>query len=110
MVEVGTVSVLDGRWRGEVCLKRDVFSTIERGYFRTQDGEVEAVLRRIDGVPWWSKPLAYLLFRQERRASGVPPCSRLGHGFCSPNAACWCGAGSPACRCTSPSRTATSAI
>jgi hypothetical protein len=70
MVEVGTVSVLGGRWRGEVVLKRDVFSTIERGYFRTQDGEVEAVLRRIDGVPWWSKPLAYLLFRQERRALG----------------------------------------
>jgi acyl-CoA synthetase (AMP-forming)/AMP-acid ligase II len=70
MVEVGTVSVLDGRWRGEVVLKRDVFSTIERGYFRTDDGEVEAVLRRIDGVPWWSKPLAYLLFRQERRALG----------------------------------------
>jgi hypothetical protein len=64
------VSVLDGRWRGEVVLKRDVFSTIERGYFRTDDGEVEAVLRRIDGVPWWSKPLAYLLFRQERRALG----------------------------------------
>jgi acyl-CoA synthetase (AMP-forming)/AMP-acid ligase II len=70
MVEVGTVSVLGGRWRGEVVLKRDVFSTIERGYFRTDDGEVEAVLRRIDGVPWWSKPLAYLLFRQERRALG----------------------------------------
>ena len=64
------MSVLDGRWRGEVVLKRDVFSTIERGYFRTDDGEVEAVLRRIDGVPWWSKPLAYLLFRQERRALG----------------------------------------
>ena len=64
------MSVLGGRWRGEVVLKRDVFSTIERGYFRTQDGEVEAVLRRIDGVPWWSKPLAYLLFRQERRALG----------------------------------------
>jgi hypothetical protein len=51
MVEAGTVSVLDGRWRGDVVLKRDVFSTIERGYFRTDDGEVEAVLRRIDEVP-----------------------------------------------------------
>ena len=64
------MGVLDGRWRGEVVLKRDVFSTIERGHFRTDNGEVEAVLRRIDGVPWWSKPLAYLLFRQERRALG----------------------------------------
>jgi hypothetical protein len=26
------------------------------------------VLRRIDGVPWWSKALAHLLFRRERRA------------------------------------------
>ena len=68
MVEAGAVSVLDGRWRGEVVLKRDVFSTIERGYFRTEDGEVEAVLRRIDEVPWWSKALAHLLFRRERRA------------------------------------------
>jgi hypothetical protein len=68
MVEAGTVSVLDGRWRGEVVLKRDVFSTIERGHFRSENGEVEAVLRRVDGVPWWSKTLAHILFRQERRA------------------------------------------
>jgi predicted Ser/Thr protein kinase len=62
--------MLDGRWRGEVVLKRDVFSTIERGYFRTENGEVEAVLRRIDEVPWWSNVLAHILFRQERRALG----------------------------------------
>jgi acyl-CoA synthetase (AMP-forming)/AMP-acid ligase II len=68
MAEAGVVSVLNGRWRGEVVLKRDVFSTIERGYFRAETGDVEAVLRRIDGVPWWSKPLAHLLFRRERRA------------------------------------------
>jgi hypothetical protein len=68
MAEAGAVSALNGRWRGEVVLKRDVFSTIERGYFRTQDGEVEAVLRRIDEVPWWSSSLAHLLFRRERRA------------------------------------------
>jgi acyl-CoA synthetase (AMP-forming)/AMP-acid ligase II len=68
MAEAGAVSVLNGRWRGEVVLKRDVFSTIERGYFRVEAGDVEAVLRRIDGVPWWSKPLAHLLFRRERRA------------------------------------------
>jgi hypothetical protein len=68
MVEAGAVSVLDGRWRGDVVLKRDVFSTIERGHFRTEKGEVEAVLRRVDGVPWWSTVLAHILFRQERRA------------------------------------------
>ena len=68
MSEAGAVSVLNGRWRGEVVLKRDVFSTIERGFFRTETGEVEAVLRRIDGVPWWSRTLAHLLFRRECRA------------------------------------------
>ena len=62
---------LAGRWRGGVVLKRDVFSTIERGRFRTEDGEVEAVVRRLDGVPWWSRGLAYLLFRRERRALAV---------------------------------------
>jgi AMP-binding enzyme C-terminal domain len=59
---------LAGRWRGGVVLKRDIFSAIERGRFRGDAGEVEAVLRRLDGVPWWSRPLAYLLFRRERRA------------------------------------------
>ncbi len=68
MVEAGHSNTLDGRWRGEVVLKRDVFSTIERGHFSSEDGDVEAVLRRIDGVPWWSKALAHLLFRRERRA------------------------------------------
>ncbi|MGD0023674.1 MAG: serine/threonine protein kinase [Xanthobacteraceae bacterium] len=62
---------LAGRWRGGVVLKRDVFSAIERGRFRTADGEIEAVLRRLDGVPWWSRALAYLLFRRERRALAV---------------------------------------
>ena len=49
-------------------LKRDVFSTVERGKFSTGGEEVEAVLRRLDQVPWWSKPLALVLFRRERRA------------------------------------------
>ena len=62
---------LAGRWRGEVVLKRDVFSAIERGRFRTATGEVDAVLRRIDGVPWWSRGLAHLLFRRERRLLAI---------------------------------------
>ena len=59
---------LCGRWRSGVVLKRDVFSTVERGRFRTDGGEVDAVLRRLDQVPWWSRGLAVLLFRRERRA------------------------------------------
>jgi hypothetical protein len=56
------------RWRSQVVLKRDVFSTVERGCFSTPAGEAEAVLRRIDAVPWWSRPLARLLFANERKA------------------------------------------
>jgi hypothetical protein len=62
---------LGGRWRSGVVLKRDVFSTIERGHFRTDAGEVEAVLRRIDQVPVWAWGLALALFRRERRALAV---------------------------------------
>jgi len=59
---------LAGRWISGTVLKRDVFSTIERGRYRTDRGEVDAVLRRLDEVPWWSRPLAYELFRRERKA------------------------------------------
>jgi len=60
-----------GRWRGTVVLKRDMFSTVERGRFLTAEGDTEAVLRRIDGVPWWSRPLAAHLFTRERRMLAV---------------------------------------
>ena len=43
---------LGGRWQSGVVLKRDVFSTVERGRFQADDGEVDAVLRRLDQVPW----------------------------------------------------------
>jgi len=59
---------LAGRWQSDVVLKRDLFSTVERGRFKTPNGDVEAVLRRIDEVPWWSRPLARLLFAHERNA------------------------------------------
>ncbi|MCL2716341.1 MAG: serine/threonine protein kinase, partial [Alphaproteobacteria bacterium] len=59
---------LGKRWREGVLLKRDVFSTVERGHFRDQDGEVDAVLRRLDQVPWWSSVLARHLFERERVA------------------------------------------
>ena len=62
---------LAGRWRTAVVLKRDVFSTIERGTFRGAAGEVAAVLRRLDEVPWWTRPIASHLFRRERRALAV---------------------------------------
>jgi len=60
-----------GRWRAKLVLKRDVFSTIERGRFATAQGEVEAVLRRIDTVPWWAFPVARHLFAREREVLKV---------------------------------------
>jgi len=62
---------LGGRWRGDIVLKRDVFSTVERGHFATAAGEVAAVLRRIDTVPWWSWGLARLLFARECRTLAI---------------------------------------
>jgi predicted Ser/Thr protein kinase len=59
---------LADRWRHGAVLKRDVFSTIERGRFRAGDSEVAAVLRRIDTVPWWTRPLARHFLRRETRA------------------------------------------
>src|ERR1700712_1513373 len=61
-------AVLSARWTEGVLLKRDVFSTVERGRFRQDSGEVEGVLRRLDQVPLWSYPLARHLFAREKKA------------------------------------------
>jgi hypothetical protein len=61
-------AVLSARWTDGVLLKRDMFSTVERGHFRSDAGEVDAVLRRLDQVPWWSYLPARHLFGRERRA------------------------------------------
>src|SRR4030081_1893768 len=61
-------AVLSARWTEGVLLKRDVFSAVERGRFRSDGGEVDAVLRRLDQVPWWSYIPARHLFARERRA------------------------------------------
>jgi len=55
-------------WRSGTVLKQDVFSTVERGLFRTPQGEIEAVLRRIDRVPWWTRPIARHFLKREGRA------------------------------------------
>src|SRR5213078_978890 len=61
-------ATLSARWTEGVLLKRDVFSTVERGRFRSDTGDVDAVLRRLDQVPWWSYLPALHLFGRERRA------------------------------------------
>jgi hypothetical protein len=62
---------IESRWTAGVVLKRDPLSTVERGRFASSSGDVEAVLRRIDEVPWWSFGLARHLFARERRALAV---------------------------------------
>jgi serine/threonine protein kinase len=63
--------ILSAQWVEGVLLKRDVFSSIERGRFRDGSSDVDAILRRIDQVPWWSYLLARHLFARERRALTV---------------------------------------
>lgn len=55
-------------WQPGTVLKQDFFSTVERGLFRGPDGEIEAVLRRIDRVPWWTRQIARHLLKREARA------------------------------------------
>jgi hypothetical protein len=71
-------AVLSARWIEGVLLKRDVFSTVERGRFREGSGEVNAVLRRLDQVPWWSILPARHLFARERRALQLAKGLRVG--------------------------------
>jgi hypothetical protein len=61
------------RWRSAVVLKRDLFSTVERGRWRTDSAEVDAVLRRIDGVPWFTRLIARHLFNREAKALALAP-------------------------------------
>lgn len=53
----------------DTVLKRDIFSTIERGIWRDATGTAfPAVRRRYADVKWWVKPLARHFARREARA------------------------------------------
>src|ERR1700722_4700761 len=71
-------AVLSARWTEGVLLKRDIFSTVERGRFRSDAGEVDAVLRRLEQVPRGSYIPARPLFGRERRALGLARDLRVG--------------------------------
>ena len=70
---------LAGRWQRAVVFKQDVFSIVERGTFAGPGGHADAVVRRIDDVPWWSRPVARHFLKREARAlaaigaSGIAP-------------------------------------
>lgn len=59
------------KWTTAMVLKRDVFSTVERGAYRVDGREVPAVLRRIDKVPFWTRPIAKHFLGREARALAV---------------------------------------
>ncbi len=67
------------RWQTSHVLKRDVFSTVERGRLTTPAGEVDGVFRHLEQVPWWSRLVARFLLSRERKAlrhlgqSGIAP-------------------------------------
>src|ERR1043165_1541864 len=62
---------LGDRWRRTVVLKRDIFSIVERGIYRGPDGDVDAVARRIDHVPWWTFVFARNFLAREARALAI---------------------------------------
>lgn len=54
------------RFVPDTVLKRDVFSETVMGHL-ADDPSVKVVLRRLDGVPWWARPLSQALARKEAR-------------------------------------------
>ena len=67
----------------ETVHKRDVFSETISGHLAGQPG-VKVVLRKLDGVPWWARPVAMLLARREvcglravKGIEGVPQLLRV---------------------------------
>ncbi|MDU8929536.1 serine/threonine protein kinase [Alisedimentitalea sp. MJ-SS2] len=67
----------------ETVHKRDVFSETISGHL-AEDPDFKVVLRKLDGVPWWAKPIASFLARKEIRGlrtvegiEGVPKLLRV---------------------------------
>ncbi len=48
----------------ETVHKRDVFSETISGHLAERP-ELKVVLRKLDGVPWWARPVAWVLARRE---------------------------------------------
>ncbi|MGR1581105.1 phosphotransferase [Thalassobius sp. S69A] len=68
------------RFVPDTVLKRDVFSETIMGHL-ADDPSVKVVLRRLDGVPWWARPLSQMLARKEARGlravQGIEGCPIL---------------------------------
>ena len=50
----------------ETVLKRDIFSETIVGHL-AEDPACKVVLRKLDGVPWYARPIAWFLARKEVR-------------------------------------------
>jgi hypothetical protein len=69
----------------ETVLKRDIFSETIVGHL-AEDPTRKVVLRKLDGVPWYARPVAWYLARKEVRGlravagiEGVPDLLRVDH-------------------------------
>jgi len=67
----------------ETVLKRDIFSETIVGHL-AEDPERKVVLRKLDGVPWYARPIAWFLAKKEVRGlravagvEGVPELLRV---------------------------------
>ena len=67
----------------ETVLKRDIFSETIVGHL-AEDPSVRVVLRKLDGVPWYARPVAWFLAKKEVRGlravagiEGVPALLRV---------------------------------
>ncbi len=76
-----------GEFRRVATLKSDVFSTIDRGFWRDSEGEHAAIRRDLTTARWWAKPLAWHFgWREERSLAaakgvrGVPVLHHAGEG------------------------------
>ncbi len=75
------------RFERAATLKSDVFSTIDRGVWRSGAAELPAIRRDLTTARWWAVPLAWHFGRREREAlartsgiRGVPMLHAAGDG------------------------------
>lgn len=77
--------VFHGKFVAETTLKRDIFSETIQGHLEG-DPAYRVILRKLDEVPFWAKPVAWWLARKEIRAleavrgvQGCPVLIRVDH-------------------------------
>jgi hypothetical protein len=76
----GPPEVLQAEFVAKTVHKRDIFSETISGHLKG-DAQCSVVLRKLAGVPWFARPLAWALARREikalRRVQGIAGCPVL---------------------------------